>query len=129
MNQMDNDIGRQFLAEQIRLEIKEKTKMTASCGIAPNKMLAKICSDINKPDGQTFLQNEVPKIEDFMRKLLLRKLPGVGKINEQILLGLGLELCGDIQKKATEIFINFTENAFDFLIRASYGIAKNTHEE
>jgi len=48
---MENDIGRQFLAEQIRLEIKSKTKMTASCGIAPNKMLAKICSDINKPNG------------------------------------------------------------------------------
>ena len=40
-----------------------------------------------------------------------------------------MEHCGDISSKATEIFINFTENAFDFLIRASFGIAKNTHEE
>ena len=50
-NNMDNDRGRQFLAEQIRLEIKEKTQMTASCGIAVNKMLAKICADVNKPNG------------------------------------------------------------------------------
>jgi DNA polymerase kappa len=50
-NKMDNDIGRLKLAQKIRDEIKDKTKMTASCGIAPNKMLAKICSDINKPDG------------------------------------------------------------------------------
>lgn len=40
-----------------------------------------------------------------------------------------METCADIQTKATEIFINFTENAFDFLIRASLGIARNTHEE
>ena len=40
-----------------------------------------------------------------------------------------MEKCFDIQTKATEIFINFTENAFDFLIRASFGIAQNTHEE
>ena len=70
--------------------------MTASCGIASNKMLAKICSDINKPDGQTFLQNDISKIEEFMGALLVRKLPGVGKINEQILLGLGIEKLCDI---------------------------------
>ena len=56
--------------------------MTASCGIACNKMLAKICSDMNKPDGQTYLENTVPAIIDFMAKLPVRKLPGVGKVNE-----------------------------------------------
>ena len=50
-NNMDTDIGRGFLAEQIRQEIKTATNMTASCGISCNKMLAKILSDMKKPDG------------------------------------------------------------------------------
>ena len=64
-----------------------------------------------------------------MMKLLVRKLPGVGKVNEQILSGLGIETCRDVVEKAPEIFLNFTENAFDFLMRASLGISSNTHGE
>ena len=56
-NDMDNEMGRLFIGQKIRQEIREKTKMTASCGIACNKMLAKVCSDMNKPDGQTYLQS------------------------------------------------------------------------
>ena len=67
--------------------------MTASCGIACNKMLAKICSDINKPNGQTYLNNTEKDIMDFMHSLPVRKLPGVGKVNEQILAGMGINLC------------------------------------
>jgi DNA polymerase kappa len=54
-NELDNEMGRLFVAQKIRKEIREITRMTASCGIACNKMLAKICSDMNKPDGQTYL--------------------------------------------------------------------------
>ncbi len=43
---------------EIREKIKQATKLTCSAGIACNKMLAKICSDINKPDGQFFLKSE-----------------------------------------------------------------------
>lgn len=50
-NNLNDDMGRIFLAQKIRKEIFEATKMTASCGIACNRMLAKICSDVNKPDG------------------------------------------------------------------------------
>ena len=126
---MDTDIGRAFLAEQIRREIKQATKMTASCGIACNKMLAKICSDYKKPDGQTQLENDVVKIEKFMSDLLVRKLPGVGKVNEQVLAGMGIVKCSDAIKHASHIYINFTVNAFDFMIRACMGIAKNVHED
>lgn len=62
-----------------------------------------------------------------MDKLPVRKLPGVGKVNEQILLGLGVEYCKDANDKAVDIYVNFTENAFDFLIRSTLGIAKNRH--
>ena len=103
--------------------------MTASCGIAGNKMLAKICSDMNKPDGQTYLPNTQEDIQKFMRNLPVRKLVGVGKVNEQILLGMGINICQDIIDKAVDIYINFTENAFDFLIKSALGIAKNVHDD
>ena len=52
---MDHCEGRQVLAEEIRLRINEATKLTCSAGIAPNRMLAKITSDFNKPNGQYYL--------------------------------------------------------------------------
>ena len=64
-----------------------------------------------------------------MTKLPVRKLPGVGKVNEQILIGMGIEFCSDSVERAIDIAINFTDNAFDFLIRSSLGVAKNIHEE
>ena len=103
--------------------------MTASCGIACNKMLAKICSDYKKPDGQTQIENDFKKVSEFMNELLVRKLPGVGKVNEQVLTGMGIIKCSDAIKYAAHIYINFTVNAFDFMIRACLGIAKNIHED
>lgn len=47
--------GRIYVAERIRATINEKMKMTSSVGIACNKMLAKICSELNKPDGYSYL--------------------------------------------------------------------------
>ena len=75
------------------------------------------------------MNNNEPEITRFMMNLPTRKLIGVGKVNEQILLGMGIEKCGDIVDKAVDIYINFTENAFDFLLKSALGIAKNTHEE
>jgi len=103
--------------------------MTASCGIAGNKLLAKICSDMNKPDGQTYLPATDEEILKFMMKLPVRKLIGVGKVNEQILLGMGIEKCEQVIEKAIDIFINFTENAFEFLIKSALGVAKSHHDD
>jgi DNA polymerase kappa len=64
-----------------------------------------------------------------MGNLPVRKLNGVGKVNEQILLGMGIEMCSAIIEKAIDIYINFTENAFEYLIKSGLGIAKNTHED
>lgn len=49
--QIDTDEGRQDLAQQIRTRINEATKLTCSAGIGPNRMIAKICSDLKKPNG------------------------------------------------------------------------------
>ena len=50
-NNLDEDMGRIFVAREIREKIFEKLRITSSCGIASNKMLAKIVSELNKPNG------------------------------------------------------------------------------
>ena len=64
-----------------------------------------------------------------MAELPVRKLPGVGKVNEMILGSLDIYTCRDLLNKAAEIYINFTEKAFDFLVRSALGLGKNIHEK
>ena len=117
------------MAEKIRASINERMKMTSSVGIACNKMLAKICSEQNKPDGYSYLAFDSDKIEEFMRHKKVRDIPGVGKVQEQTLIGLGIKTVEDILAHAPELFINYTENAFEFLLKAAMGISRCSHEE
>lgn len=84
------------LAREIRRTIFEETGLTASAGIAPNKMLAKIASDWNKPNGQLEIRSE--EVDDFMRGLRVGKLQGVGQKGRQTLAAMGVETCGDLQR-------------------------------
>ncbi|CAG8519469.1 5656_t:CDS:2, partial [Racocetra fulgida] len=84
------------VVEQIRREINEETKLTASAGIAANKLLSKICSDLNKPNGQYRLQNNVDDIMNFIRPLSVRKIPGIGRVTEKILSEMDIKTCGEI---------------------------------
>ena len=71
---INDDFGKIFIGDKIRKLIYEKTQLTASCGVACNKLLAKICSDFNKPNGQTFLQGKQSEIAKFMDDLPIKKL-------------------------------------------------------
>jgi len=84
------------LAQEIRQTIFEETQLTASAGIAPNKMLAKVASDWNKPNGQLEIRPE--DVAEFMRGLRVSKLHGVGKRGQESLTQMGVETCGDLQK-------------------------------
>ena len=66
-NGLDSEEGAIFLGQKIRQEIKDLTGLTASGGVACNKLLAKICGDMNKPDGLTFLPPSVPDILSFLK--------------------------------------------------------------
>ncbi|MDF1711167.1 MAG: DNA polymerase IV [Akkermansiaceae bacterium] len=84
------------LAKEIRRTIFLETGLTASAGIAPNKMIAKVASDWNKPDGQLEVKPE--DVDGFMRGLRVAKLQGVGKKGQETLAKLGVETCGDLQQ-------------------------------
>ena len=84
------------MAQEIRQAIFDELQLTASAGIAPVKFLAKIASDLNKPNGQYVITpNEVPQ---FLRTLSLSKIPGVGKVSAAKLEKLGLRTCEDVQR-------------------------------
>lgn len=64
------------VVSHLRAEVESRTGLTISAGIAPNTMLAKICSDKNKPNGQYELPFEGKAIREFMRDLPVRRIPG-----------------------------------------------------
>ena len=84
------------IAGMIRDAIREETHLTASAGIAPNKFLAKIASDWNKPDGQFVLKPA--QVDAFLAPLAVGRLPGVGKVMEAKLAKLGIATCTDLRK-------------------------------
>jgi len=81
-------------AETIRREIKSTTDLTASAGVAPNKFLAKIASDWRKPDGCFVIRPH--QVEKFLLPLPVRKIPGVGKVTENVLTEMGIATVGDL---------------------------------
>ncbi len=82
------------IAKLIQDEIYEVSGLTGSAGVAPNKLLAKIASDMNKPKGLTVVVPEKAII--FMAELPLRKIHGVGPVTEKKLLSEGLQKCNDV---------------------------------
>jgi DNA polymerase-4 len=77
-----------LIAREIRSLVKERTQLTASAGVAYNKFLAKIASDLNKPDGLAIITPE--KAEAFLEKLDIRTFHGIGKATEAKMKGLGI---------------------------------------
>ena len=84
------------VAQLIRGLIFRNTRLTASAGIGPNKLVAKIASEINKPNGQ--LEVKPAKVAEFMKPLPVRKIWGVGEKTEHKLQQLGIQTCGDMQR-------------------------------
>ncbi len=82
------------LAKRIKKQIKSVTGLTCSVGIAPNKLLAKIASDMNKPDGLTVIEKK--EVRRFMDKLPVEKLPGIGKQTSKDLKDLGIKTASDV---------------------------------
>ncbi|KAH7133433.1 hypothetical protein B0J13DRAFT_508195 [Dactylonectria estremocensis] len=110
--------------EQMRREVHEKANITVSAGIAANAKLAKICSNINKPNGQYVLPNDRAAIMAFMRDLPTRKVNGIGRVLERELLEIGIQTCGNIY--AQRQFLNplFGDKTSTFLARCYLGLGR-----
>jgi DNA polymerase-4 len=83
------------LARDLKQRIKSERQLTATIGIASNKLLAKIASDHQKPDGLTVISDR-DKVR-FLRPFPVRTLYGVGKVTEQVLNQAGIRTVGDLQ--------------------------------
>jgi DNA polymerase-4 len=82
-------------AEAIRTAIREETQLTASAGVAPNKFVAKIASDFRKPDGLFVVRPH--QVMDFLAPLPVGRLPGVGRVMDGKLAGLGIGSVSDLR--------------------------------
>lgn len=92
------------IAELIRSAIKKELNLTASAGVSINKFVAKIASDINKPDGITFIGPS--KIKLFMEKLPVEKFFGVGKVTAAKMKTMGIHTGADLKKLSEAELIN-----------------------
>ena len=96
-NRVESDFDKaSHLAQQIKNSIREKTKLSCSIGISPNKLISKIASDYRKPDGLTIVPPE--KIEEFLEPLKIRAIPGIGKKTEKKFTEMNLETIEELKK-------------------------------
>ncbi|VDP11201.1 unnamed protein product [Onchocerca flexuosa] len=98
-------------------------KPTNIVGIAPNSLLAKVCSDINKPNGQYRLLNEREAVLTFLKDLPIRKISGIGPVTEAVLKGIGLEKCGDLYERRGLISLLFKQSNYEYFLRIALGIS------
>lgn len=88
------------IATRIRAQILEEVRVTASAGIAPNKFLAKVASDIRKPNGQFVIKPA--DVESFLEDLPVERIPGVGKVTHERLRSLGATTVGRLRLVSKE---------------------------
>ncbi len=108
------------LAREIRKDILKTTGLTASAGISYNKFLAKVASDINKPNGQfTILPEDAPA---FLDNLPIRKFYGVGKVTEKKMLELGIQTGKELRQWDRDSLVFHFGKAGIFLYNICRGI-------
>lgn len=81
---------------------------TASAGVSFNKFLAKVASDVNKPDGITVIPPELA--DSFIDQLPIRRFFGVGKVTEEKMIGLGIKTGADLKQFQPERRLRFFTN-------------------
>lgn len=84
------------ICKKIKNKIRAKEKLTASIGIGPNRLIAKIASDFKKPDGLTVVKHK--DVEKFLEPLSIRKIPGIGPKTEIILKREGIMTIKDLKQ-------------------------------
>jgi DNA polymerase kappa len=124
-----HDAARSLL-HSIREKVRTVTGLTCSAGLCSNFLLAKIASDINKPNGQHFVGPSEQEILEFIHPLPLRKVNGIGRVMEKILRGVSnIETVKDLYIKRSDVHVLFKPATAHFLLRASIGYSESKQHE
>nr|XP_055198206.1 DNA polymerase kappa isoform X2 [Nyctereutes procyonoides] len=103
-----------------------KTGNPLENGIAPNTMLAKVCSDKNKPNGQYQVLPNRQAVMDFIKDLPIRKVSGIGKVTEKMLKALGIITCTELYQQRALLSLLFSETSWHHFLHISLGLG-STH--
>jgi len=109
-----------LIAQEIRQRINDTIGITVSAGIAPNKFLAKVASDWNKPNGQYVITPD--RVDAFLTSLPVKKLWGVGKVTAKRLEKLGIETCDDVRRYDVFQFVELFGNFGEHIHKLAHGI-------
>lgn len=117
----------EVLARQLKQEIQEKEKLTCSIGIGPNKLVAKVASDYQKPDGLTVVNEK--DVEKFLSPLPVRKLLWVGRKTEERLKTLGVNTIGDLSHFDPAVLNEMFGVAGTQMFLMAHGVDRSAVEE
>jgi DNA polymerase-4 len=109
-----------IIASEIRTEILKLTGLHASAGISINKFVAKIASDINKPNGQKTIPPE--EVLSFLENLDIRKFFGIGKVTADKMYGLGIFTGADLKLKSEDFLETHFGKSGRYFYRAVRGV-------
>jgi DNA polymerase-4 len=109
-----------LIAREIRERIAQTIGITVSAGVAANKFIAKIASDMNKPDGQYVVAPR--QVDDFLRNLPVSRIWGVGKVTAQKLEKKGIRTCADVRAYNIFEFVQEFGQFGEHIHRLAHGI-------
>ncbi|XP_063678894.1 DNA polymerase kappa-like isoform X2 [Bolinopsis microptera] len=113
------------VVEEMRREIETTTQLTASAGLSCNTFLAKVCSDLNKPNGQYFLPSDRETIMDFVAELEIKKVPGIGRVQQAYLSALGVNKVSDLITHRGTLAHLFTPATVHSYLYTALGLGSN----
>jgi len=106
-----------WIAQDIRYQVYKETGLTVSAGVSNNKLLAKIASDFQKPNGLTVIKPEDAAL--FLKNLPVKKMPGIGPVTESYCHGLNIKTIGDFLRYDLSILEEFFgKSALDYHLSA-----------
>ena len=109
-----------LIAQEIRQRVADTIGITVSAGIAPNKFIAKIASDLNKPNGQYVVTPQ--QIDRFLQNMPVKRIWGVGKVTAERLEQQGIKTCADVRAYDIFQFVTMFGQFGDHIHKLAHGI-------
>lgn len=119
------------LCFKINQKIKEDTRLDSIFGIAPNKLLCRLVSELNSNTDRNeslFLEPNVEAVREFIKSVPINRLSGISESCIEILQCMKIVTCSDILEKPVEVYHVFPRNTFEYLIKSASGLSRCYHE-